>query len=54
MKHGKTRTTLLWEGALAAATQELGCDLGEEELDGQRPKGKTLSPFGCKKQSFVF
>lgn len=44
---------LLQEGTLAAATQELSYDLGEE-LDGQKPKGKTLSPFGCKKQSFVF
>lgn len=45
MKRGNTRTMLLWEGALAAATQELSCDLREEELDGQKTKRQNFAPI---------
>lgn len=30
---------------MAAATQELSCDLGEEELDGQNTKRENLVPI---------
>lgn len=46
MKHGKTGTMLLWEGALAAATQELSCDLGEKELHGQKTERQSRNSFG--------
>lgn len=43
---------LFSEGALAAATLELSWDL-REKLDGQKIKGKTLSPSECKKLRVV-
>jgi len=54
MKHGKTGTMSLWEGALAAATQELSCEHSQEELDGQKTKRQNFVPILVQETEICF
>jgi len=44
----------LWEGALAAATQELSCEHSQEELDGQKTKRQNFVPILVQETEICF